>query len=119
MADASPRAAGRGSLIEMASLIKADKAVNNLLGMFENRAESHKKTQSKGSDFFKAECLQNGGVPKLTLSPKKPATTSNYCNSPVSSARRPFQTARYSDSNIDHTILKNLKDEIKLLRMTV
>ena len=117
MEDVSARTLTRGSLIEMKSLIQADKSVRDLQGMIEQRSESQKKSQHTNSALKKHE--YPAIFSKLELFPKKPPVMPHQSNSPMSSSRRPYQTARDADSNAEYTVLKAHRDEIKLLRLTV
>jgi hypothetical protein len=117
MEDVSARTLTRGSLIEMKSLIQADKSVRDLQGLIEQRSESQKKSQHTNSALKKHE--HPAIFSKLELFPKKPPVMPHQSNSPMSSSRRPYQTARDTDSNAEYTVLKAHRDEIKLLRLTV
>ncbi len=102
----------------MSSLIHADKSVSDLQGMLEKRMEFQKKSQHTSSYYSAApEYQQRASVPKLALFPKKPATSLHQCDSPVTSSRRQFQTARETHSY--DTISKGHKDEIQALKMTI
>lgn len=98
----------------MNSLIQADKVVNDLNGMLEQRSE-----YQGSKTIHKPSSLLNVDIPKLVFLPKKPSSASNQNGHLVAPGRLQNQTSRDAGSNAGYATAKRQQDEIKLLRLTI